>query len=93
MRQNHYWLISKDEDGKPYLVYGGLSENEARQKGLEMLGGMDFEIKRYPTKDLGTASSYLRGRRLEQTQSLRESGRRIGHTKSINRRLRRNDWI
>lgn len=91
VRQQHYWIVTQDEDGKPYLVYGGVSEDEARQKGLEMLGGMDFEIKRFPTRDLSTASSYLRGRRLEQTSSLREAGRKIGHNKSL-KRLRRQTW-
>jgi hypothetical protein len=93
MKHYYFWLVSQDEDGKPYLVFGGNTEDEARGKGLEMLGGMDFQIKRYPTKDLSTASSYYRGRRLERTQSLKEAGRRIGHSKSINRKLRRQEWM
>ena len=89
MRRYYYWLVSRDESGKPYLIFGGDSEQEARQKGLEMLAGMDFSIKRYPTRDQDTASAYLRGKRLEQTHSLKESGRRIGHTKSLKRLKRR----
>jgi len=85
VRRYYYWLVARDENGKPYLIFGGDSEIEARQKGLEMLGGLDFEIKRYPTRDQATASAYLRGKRLEQTHSLEESGRRIGHDKSLKR--------
>lgn len=89
-RRFYYWLVARGDDGKPYLVFGSdKDENDARQKGLELLGGIDFEIKRYPTRDLATASAFLRGKRLEQTHSLGESGRRIGHTKSIKRLRRR----
>jgi len=85
----YYWIVARGDDGKPYLIFGSdKSEEDARQKGMELLAGLDFEIKRYPTRDLATASAYLRGKRLERTQSLKEAGRRIGHTKSL-RRLRR----
>jgi hypothetical protein len=84
-RRYYYWLVTRDENGRPYLVFGGNDENEARRKGLEILDGMDFEIKRYPTRDLTAASSYFRGKRLEDTHSIKESSRRIGHDKSIDR--------
>ena len=87
--RSYYWIFAYDESSKPYLVYGGATEDEARQKGLEILGGLDFQIKCFPTKNLREASSFLRGKRLESSHSLREAGRRIGHTKSINRLKRR----
>ena len=89
-RKFYYWLVARDPDTKrPYLVFGSdKDEADARQRGLELLGGVDFEIKRYPTRDLATASAYLRGKRLEQSGSLGEAGKRIGHDKSL-RRLRR----
>jgi len=89
-RRFYYWLTAKDDTGKPYLVFGGNSEEEARQKGFEVLGGVDFVIKRLPTRDISKASSYLKGNRLEETKSLRESGRRIGHNKSLKRFKRDN---
>ena len=89
-RRYYYWIVSKDPDtGKPYLIFGSdKDEATARQKGLEMLGGVDFEIKRYPTRDLATASAFLRGKRLEQSGSLGVAGKRIGHDRSL-RRMRR----
>lgn len=87
-RRYYFWIVASDE-GKPYLLFGGNSEQEARQKGMEMLAGLNFDIKRYPTRDQGTASAYLRGKRLEQTHSLKESGKRIGHNKSLKRLKRR----
>jgi len=84
-RRYYYWLTARDETGKPYLIYGGMTEDEARQKGLEMLGGTDFQIKRLPTRNLARASSLLKGGRLEQTHSLKEAGKRIGHNKSLKR--------
>lgn len=81
--KQYYWLTAHDEDGKPYLIYGGLNEDEAREKGLEMLGGIDFEIVRLPTRQLAKASSLYRGSRLEGTHSLQVAARRQGHEKSV----------
>ena len=88
--QYHFWIVAKDPDTmRPYLIYGSSrSSEECRQKGLELLGNIDFEIKKYPTRDLNTASAFLRGKRLEQSGSLGTAGKRIGHDKSL-RRLRR----
>jgi len=84
----YYWIIVYDQ-GRPYLVFGGADEEEARRKGLELLVGENFELKRYPTSDLSRASAFFRGRRLDETHSLRESSRRIGHDRSIARLKRR----
>ena len=100
IRRNYFWIVAlAQEEGKPdkpYLVFGSdKSEDDARQKGLELLGGTNFEIRKLPTRNLARASSLLKGNRLEQTQSLREAGRRIGHDKSLKRRRRRsisNNW-
>lgn len=90
MKKYYYWLITRDEQGKPYLIFGSdRSEDEARQKGLEMLAGMDFVIKRYPTRDLATASSFYRGTRLERGEGLQGARQRIGHNRSLNRLRRR----
>jgi len=93
MRKYHYWLVTRDENGKPYLIYGSPnSEEEARQKGLEMLPMYDFEIKRFPTSDLGKASAMLKGRKLEELHDLHQATRRLGHDKSL-KRLRRKHRI
>lgn len=90
MRRYYYWIVARDEEDKPYLVFGSdKNEEEARLKGLEMLPGINFEIKRYPTRDLGTASAYFRGKRLETGEGLHKSTQRIGHTKSIERLKKR----
>lgn len=86
----HYWLVSRDSTtGQPYLIYGGISESIARQRGLEMLGGLDFRIKRFPTKSLSAASAMLRGTRLNKGMGLHESTRRQGHEKTLRRRQAR----
>ena len=86
-RQRHYWIVARDETGQPYLLYGGLTEEIARQKGFEMLGGIDFEIKMYPTVDRNAASAMHRGKRLQAGEGLHRSSERLGHEKSL-RRLR-----
>ena len=40
--RQYYWIVAHDDTGKPYLIYGGESEEAARDKGLEMLSGIDF---------------------------------------------------
>ena len=88
-RQYHYWIACRDEEtGKPYLIYGcpdREGEEEARRKGMEMLPGLDFEIKRYPTRNLSEASAYHRGKRLERGEGLKSSVERLGHEKSAER--------
>lgn len=91
-RQKYYWLVCADpDDGKPYLIYGGRAEDEARQKGLDILGGVDFEVKMYPTSNLAAASSMHKGRRLEETHSLGKASQRLGHDRSLRRLQRRQD--
>ena len=85
-RMSYFWVVARDaETGKRYLVVGGDTEDEARRQGLELLGGVDFEIKEFNTRDINRASSFLRGQRLAQTHSLKEASRRIGHEKSLQR--------
>lgn len=87
-RRRYYWLLCQDPDtGKPFLIAGGDTESEAREHGLDMLGGIDFEIRALPTRNLASASSMVRGKRLEDTRSLHKAGERQGHEKSL-RRLR-----
>jgi hypothetical protein len=90
-RNWYYWLIAKDENGKPYLIAGGKTEEDARQKGLEMLSGqgLDFEVRRLPTTSLPTASSMIKGRRLEKTKSLGKATEKLGHDRSLRRRSTR----
>ena len=89
-RRYYYWLLARDpETGKSSLIYGGATESDARQKGLEMLSGIDFDIKRLQTRNLATASSMIRGKRLEQTHSLRKASERLGHDKSVRRMQRK----
>lgn len=84
-----YWIVAADDTGQPYLIFGGATESEARQKGLEMLPGVNFEVRMFRTRNLDMARSQLRGSRLDGQRSLREAGRRQGHEKSIPKLLKR----
>lgn len=89
-RNWHWWIVTKDpETNKPYLLPGGRTEQEARQKGLEQLGGVDFELRRFPTTSIERASAMLKGRRLEKTRSLHKATERLGHTRSLRRAQRK----
>jgi hypothetical protein len=83
MAEQYYWITAVEpETQKPYLLAGGRTEEEARQKGMELLGGLDFQIKRLATRNLARASSLLKGNRLEETHSLKRAAERLGHGKS-----------
>ncbi|KKN30080.1 hypothetical protein LCGC14_0837570 [marine sediment metagenome] len=90
-RTKHFWLVCSDDNSRPYLVYGGTTEESARQKGLDILGGIDFEVKMYPTPNLAAASSMHKGKRLEETHSLGKASQRLGHDRSLDRMKRRAD--
>lgn len=67
VRQFHYWIIvpHDHETGKPYIIYGCPAregEEGCRSRGRELLGSTDFIIKRFPTRDMQTASRYWRHR-------------------------------
>lgn len=91
-RSHYYWIVARDpETRRPYLLPGGKTEQEARQKGLEQLNGIDFELRRFPTTDIGRASAMLKGRRLEKTKSLHKSVEHLGHSKTLRRNQRKRD--
>lgn len=88
----YYWIVTRDPDSKkPYLLPGGKTEQEARQKGMEQLGGIDFELRRFPTTNMATASAMLKGKRLEKTKSLHTATEKLGHGKTLRRTQRKRD--
>lgn len=89
-RKLYYWILAKDPDtGRPFLIKGGWSEPEAREKAFEMLGGVDFEIRGLRTTNQDAASAIVRGKRLEETHSLKQASARIGHERSVRRAMKR----
>jgi len=88
-REYHFWIATWDnETGKPYLIYGCPErdgEDECRSKGIEMLGGLNFDIKRYPTSNLAMASQFHKGHRLTSGDGLKQSVQRLGHARSVDR--------
>lgn len=88
-REWHWWAVTKDSNSRPYLVYlcpdkdGG--ESLARQRGIELMRGLDFELVRYRTYNIAQARAFLAGKRLQSGIGLQESSRRQGHEKSLAR--------
>ena len=89
-KRKYFWLVTSAPDtGKPYLIFGGDTEEQARQQGLDLLNGIDFEIRSLPTRSLPMASALIRGKRLDETHSLKRASERLGHNRSIARLRRR----
>ena len=73
-------------DGKRFLIMGSnKSEQDARQHGVEVLGGIDFTIKRLNTRSLPAASRMLKGGILERGHNLRQATRRLSHDRTLRR--------
>lgn len=77
--QYHWWLVAHDNNDTTLIYGSGISEEAARQHGLEILPGLDFEVRKLPTRNLARASSILKGKRLEETHSLKEATKRLKH--------------
>ena len=79
MRREYWWLVAKDDTGQRYLIFGSeKSSDEARQVGFSM-GMNDFEIKKFPTRDLDTASHILKYGVVKKTQDIRNARKRLRH--------------
>ena len=94
MDRTFYWILVKDpDDNRPFLIAGGDTEQDARNKAFECLGGLDFEVRGMRTRNLAAASAILRGKRLDDTHSLHDARRRIGHDRSLRRMIRRREQV
>jgi len=82
-----YWIVARDENGKRYLLSGGRTEDEARQRGMEMLSqGEEWEIKRLHTQNLERASHELKFGVAERSRNISKAGERWGHDKTLRRK-------
>lgn len=89
---SYFWLVALDPyDKRQYLIPGGKTEQIAREKGIECLSGIDFQVRMLPTTNLAKASQLLKGNRLEKTKSLHKAAERLGHERSLERAKLRKD--
>jgi hypothetical protein len=80
VRRRYWWLVGTDTDGTPFLVFGSaVSEQEARQKGLEMLGGVNCEVKELHHRDMGAASHEMKGGTLAESKDIHKALRKLRH--------------
>lgn len=94
--RDYYWIAATEPTtGKPYLIWGGNTEDEARQKGLIELPGVNFDIIPLKTRNQARASSMYKGGRLQKTHSLTKASERLGHdrsAKTARRKRQRNNY-
>ena len=88
MRQFHWWISGTDpHTGHRFLIYGDPSESVCRQKALEMLSGIDFKMRRLPTRDISTAARLWKGSRLATHHDITDATRKLGRHKTVKRML------
>lgn len=85
-RHTYYWIVATDEFGKTFLIFGGNTESQAREQGLEMLPSTDFRVVPLHSRNSAMASQEWKGGRLKQTHDLHASTQRVGHERSLTRR-------
>lgn len=91
-RKQYWWLVATDDSGEDTLIFGSeISEDDARRQGLTMLPGINFEIKQFPTRDLGTASAMYKGKKLKEGHSLVNAKRHLVHEKGLERKRKREE--
>ena len=79
MKRQYWWLTGVSE-GKTFLIFGSdESIDDARQHGLELLGGINFEIKCLRSRNIAQASRELKGGKLERTHDLGQATKRLKH--------------
>jgi len=79
MRREYWWIVAQDDSGQKYLIFGSdRSSDDARQKGLEM-GMGDFEIRKFPSRDIATCSHMLKYGIVERTRDISQAGKRLRH--------------
>ena len=89
-RNWYYWIVTRDpETGKPYILPGGETDQKGNQHAQELLGTVDYELRRLPTTDANEASRLIKGRRLEKTHNLHKSVEKLGRKRSFVRRKNR----
>lgn len=77
MEKTYYWIVTT-VSGKTVIIYGGETEEEANQRGLEKVGGY-FEVVPMQTRNRHEASARLKGKKLERTGDIEDSLERIKH--------------
>lgn len=92
-RRNYWWIATVDRACQPpkaYVLFGSeKSEDDARMKGIELLGNADFEIRMFPTRDRSEAAAMFKGKRLERTHSIHDAARHVGHEAGLRQKARR----
>ena len=90
--RDYFWLTGIAE-GKPFLLYGGMTFDEANEHGLEMLAGVDFQIKKLPTRNISQASRMCKYGTLANTHNIVRARERLGHDRTIKReQVKKSGW-
>jgi hypothetical protein len=75
----YWWVTAVREDGRPVLLGAYNSEEEAETIGYNRLQDYDYKVIQLPTRDRGTASSMIKGKRFHDGASLNNSLKRTVH--------------
>jgi hypothetical protein len=79
-RQPYFYIVIYGVDGHDYLISGGESEQEAREKAIKLLKGSPYEIKSYNTTDIDEANRQFKHDRLMKSGDIRYAVKPVRHS-------------
>jgi len=74
-----FWYIVVLVEGHDYLLPGGETEQQAREKACRVLHGESYEIRAYKTRDLTEATRQYKHERLMKTKDIRQAVEPVKH--------------
>jgi hypothetical protein len=79
-KEPFWYIVVLGVGGKDYLLPGGETEREAREKARTVLGGESCEFKAYYTHDLTEATRQYKHGKLMLTKDINQAVQRVKHT-------------
>lgn len=80
MRGQPYWyIVIYGIDGHDYLISGGETEIEAREKAIQVLKGQPYELKSYNTTNIDEANRQFKHDRLMKSGDIHYAVRPVRH--------------
>lgn len=77
--QPYFYIVIYGVDGHDYLISGGVTEQEAREKAISVLKGNPYEVISYNTSDIDEANRQFKHDRLMKSGDIRYAVKPVRH--------------
>ena len=77
--QPYFYIVIYGVDGHDYLISGGKTEQEAREKAIQSLQGNPYEVISYNTTNIDEANRQFKHDRLMKSGDIRYAVKPVKH--------------